>query len=142
MDAALDLADPGAESWLESEGRLVVVGLDIGRPETQFGLTDGGKTVWCDLRVGRHIFEVDGRGKYEPAQTAGQNPRAVLWQEKERQDFIGGFKLGISRITSFDCGPGRAPAERRLRREFADTCSRFGTDITDLAPYVVRRRQQ
>lgn len=140
MDAALDLTDPGAESWLESEGRCLVVGLDIGRPETQFGLTDGHRTVWCDLRVGRHVFEIDGAGKYEPDQTAGQHPRAVLWKEKERQDFIGGFELGISRITSYDCHQGRAQAERRLHREFLDTCSRFGTDITDLAPFVVRRR--
>ncbi|GAA4714131.1 hypothetical protein GCM10023349_36630 [Nocardioides conyzicola] len=140
MDAAIDVADPGAESWLESEGRLMVVGLDIGRPETQFGLTDGHRTVWCDLRVGRHVFEIDGGGKYTPEQTAGQDPRAVLWKEKERQDFIGGFKLGISRITAYDCHQGRAQAERRLRRDFADTCSRFGTDITDLAPFVVRRR--
>ena len=28
---------PGAESWLESEGRVLVLGLGIGRPQTQFG---------------------------------------------------------------------------------------------------------
>ena len=27
----------------------------------------------------------------------------------------------------------------RLLREYADTCTRFGSDISDLAPYIVRR---
>jgi hypothetical protein len=134
MDAAIDLADPGAESWLESAGRVLVTGLGIGRPETQFGLTDRGRTVWCDLRVGRHIFEVDGLGKYDP------NPRVALREEKERQDFITGFKLGVSRITATDCHGGQPAANRRLLREFQDTCARFGTDISDLAPFTAPRR--
>ncbi|MBZ5741173.1 type IV toxin-antitoxin system AbiEi family antitoxin domain-containing protein [Nocardioides mangrovi] len=130
MDAALDLADPGAESWLESEGRVFVTGLAIGRPQTQFGLTDGQRTVWCDLRVGRHVFEMDGWLKYLPDHVAG-DPKAVLREEKRRQDFITGFKLGVSRITREDL---RRPEQtrRRLLREYADTCGRFGTDITDL----------
>lgn len=134
MDAAMRLADPGAESWLESEGRVLVTGLGIGRPETQFGITDGQRTVWCDLRVGRHVFEVDGRLKYD-----GPTPRDVLKREKERQDFISGFKLGVSRITAVDCRGGQVAARRRLLREFHDTCARFGTDIADLEPYRVRQ---
>ena len=139
MDEMLDLADPGAESWLESEGRLVVVGLGIGRPQTQFGLTDGHRTAWCDLRVGRHVFEVDGALKYDEDNLTGLAPREVLQQEKRRQDFVTGFKLGVSRITAHDCRAGRRRAEVRLLREFADTCARFGTDISDLAPYLVHR---
>lgn len=133
MDAALDMADGGAESWLESEGRVLVTGLGIGRPQTQFGITDGGRTVWCDMRVGRHVFEVDGRLKYDD-----QDPGTV-WREKQRQDFITGFKLGVSRITAHDCHAGRRAAQTRLMREYLDTCERFGTDVGDLAPYVVRR---
>ena len=139
MDEALALADPGAESWLESAGRVLVVQLGLGRPETQFGLTDGHRTVWCDLRLGRHIFEIDGMLKYELDGPSGLDPREVLRREKERQDFITGFKLGVSRITAHDCGAGRRAAERRLLRECADTGARFGTDIGDLAPYIVRR---
>ncbi len=138
MDAAIDLADAGAESWLESEARVLVHGLRIGRPQTQFGLTDGIRTVWCDLRVGRHIFEPDGWSKYG---LDGQDPRASLRREKTRQDFITGFKLGVSRITVEDCREGQAAARRRLLREYADTCSRFGTDISDLAPFIVTRRR-
>lgn len=139
MDAALRLADPGAESWLESEARVLVTSLEIGRPETQFGLTDGTRTVWCDMRVGRHFFEVDGQLKYTEANLLGLDPRRVLWEEKQRQDFITGFKVGVSRITAIDCRSGRDAARIRLAREYADSCSRFGTDISDLAPYIVRR---
>lgn len=136
MDAALDLADAGAESWLESEGRVLVDSLGIGRPETQFGLTDGSRTAWCDLRVGRHVFEIDGRVKYRG--THSQDPERTLWAEKQRQDFVTGFKLGMSRITAHDCRDGRDAARRRLLREYRDTCERFGTDVADLAPYVLR----
>ncbi|HEY0949735.1 type IV toxin-antitoxin system AbiEi family antitoxin domain-containing protein [Nocardioides sp.] len=139
MDAALRLADPGAESWLESEARVLLASLGIGRPETQFGLTDGNRTVWCDMRIGRHLFEADGHLKYTPANALGEDPGTVLWNEKERQDFIQGFKLGVSRITAFDCRGGAHAAHRRLLREYHDTCTRFGTDISDLAPYIVRR---
>lgn len=134
MDRSLDLADPGAESWLESEGRVLVTSLGLGRPQTQFGLTDGGRTVWCDLRIGRHVFELDGWIKYLPDSDASRSPAQILREEKERQDFITGFKLGVSRITAADCR-NWPRTSRRLLREYADTCARFGTDISDLAPY-------
>ena len=142
MDEAIELTDPGAESWLESNGRVLVQSLGHGRPQTQFGLTDGHRTVWCDMRLGRHIFECDGEIKYAEDNLTGQPPRSVLRHEKERQDFITGFKLGASRITAQDTGPGVRAALHRLGREYDDTCARFGTDITDLAPYIVRRRRR
>ena len=136
--AAVDLADAGAESWTESLARGLVVDLGIGRPETQFGLSDGGRTVWCDLRVGRHVFEVDGRVKYADAD--GRPGADTLWEEKKRQDFITGFKLGVSRLTFPDLHSNRRAAKARILREYLDTTARFGTDIADLAPYVVRGR--
>lgn len=135
VDRAVELADPGAESYLESLARELVLALGIGTPQTQFGLTDGHRTVWGDLRVGRHVFEADGKVKYALASTP--SPDAALWDEKRRQDFITGFKLGMSRITLHDCLAGRPAALRRLAREYADTCARFGTAIDDLAPYVL-----
>jgi hypothetical protein len=140
MRTCIDLADPGSESYLESEGRVVVAALGIGRPETQFGLRAGGRTAWCDFRVGRHVFEVDGRLKYALDNPSGLDPAEVVWREKQRQDFIAGFHLGLSRITHHDCHAGRDAAERRLLREYRQTCDRYGTTIDDLAPYVVRRR--
>lgn len=142
MRWCVEMADAGAESYLESQGRDLVLELGIGRPETQFGLGDGSRTVWCDLRVDRHVFEVDGHLKYDADNLTGQSPRLVLRQEKQRQDFITGFKLGASRITAHDCGPGRRAALDRLAREYADTCRRFGTATDDLTPYVVTRRRQ
>lgn len=139
MRWCVEMADPGAESWLESQGREFVLELGIGRPETQFGLSDGHRTVWCDLRVGRHLFEPDGLLKYGPDNPAGIAPEQVLRKEKQRQDFVTGFKLGMSRLTAHDMGAGRRAAMQRCLREYDDTCRRFGTSIADLAPYVVRR---
>jgi hypothetical protein len=141
MRWCIDHADAGAESYLESLGRELVLELGAGVPQTQFGLSDGRREVWCDIRVGRHVFEVDGLLKYPEDPEAA---RLVLRKEKERQDFIGGFKLGVSRITAYDCGAGRAAALARLDRENADTCRRFGRSIEDLAPFVLpasRRRR-
>jgi hypothetical protein len=141
MREAVELADDGAESWLESEGRLFVHGLGIGRPRTQLGLSDGTRTVFVDAIVGRHVFEFDGAVKYRTDNLTARAPAEVLMEEKRRQDFITGFKLGMSRITTHDCRAGRVAAERRTMREYVDTCSRFGTDRSDLAAYIVTRRR-
>jgi Transcriptional regulator, AbiEi antitoxin len=143
MREVVELADAGAENAFESAGRSLVLELGIGRPQTQFGLTDGARTVWCDLRVGRHIFECDGRVKVTPVAAGGvaKDPIAALWKEKKRQDFVCGFKLGMSRITKVDTRSGRAAARARLMREYDDTVARFGDSIDDLAPYIVHRRR-
>jgi len=144
----IDLADPGAENPFESLGRLLVSELGLGRPQTQFGLTDGTRAVWCDLRVGRHIFELDGLLKYRSEAEGGVAviaPERVLWEEKRRQDFICGFKLGVSRIVWADLwGRARVRARERLTREYLDTVARFGDSIADLEPYILRgpRRQR
>jgi hypothetical protein len=141
--AALELADAGAESVGETLARLLVTELGLGRPETQFGLTDGRVTVWCDLRIGRHIFEFDGRIKYQRRQDGGVaaiDPKEALWAEKQRQDWVCGFKLGMSRIVWDDLwGARRRLALARMAREYADTASRFGESIDDLVPFIVRR---
>ncbi|PUA79773.1 type IV toxin-antitoxin system AbiEi family antitoxin domain-containing protein [Nocardioides currus] len=136
VDRAVALADDGAETYLESLGRGLVHDLGVGHPQTQFGISDGTRTIWGDIRVGRHLFETDGKLKYFLEQQ-DMTPHHVLWEEKLRQDFIAGFKLGVSRITMHDCLAGRPAALRRLAREYAGTVARFGTDISDLAPYVV-----
>ena len=139
MKYCVEMADDGAETYLESQGRDLVLELGIGRPVTQFGLTDGQRRVYCDMRVGRHIFELDGVLKYDEDNPSGEAPKVVLLKEKQRQDFVTGFKLGASRITAYDCGAGRALAIRRLTREYDDTCERFGTSIDDLAAYIIQR---
>ena len=59
----------------------------------------------------------------------------------EYEDFLTGFKLGMSRLTYGDLFAGRRAALARAAREYADTCARFGTDTDDLAPYRVHRRR-
>jgi hypothetical protein len=137
------LARSGAESAGESLGRLLLEQLGVGPVETQFGLTDGVRTAWCDLRIGRHIVEFDGRVKYQREQDGGfatAPPEEIVWREKQRQDWVCGFKLGMSRLTWSDVMPDQwAATQQRLLREIRDTNARFGTSIEDLAPYVVRR---
>lgn len=142
---AVEQSAEGSESVGESLLRDLLEELGIGPAETQFGLTDGQRTAFADLRVGRHLFEFDGRLKYRMAEGGGISLRAVddvLWDEKTRQDFLTGFKLGMSRVVWDDLfGRRREQLKVRLRREFDDTGRRFGNDIADLAPFVVRRRR-
>ncbi|WP_309648135.1 type IV toxin-antitoxin system AbiEi family antitoxin domain-containing protein [Nocardioides sp.] len=139
---ALDLAALGADNPGESLARLLVSELGFGRPEVQFGLTDGLRTVWCDLRIGRHVFEFDGRVKYQRAEDGGvalASAEDVVWREKQRQDFVCGFKLGMSRIVWGDLwGDRRGQALSRMRREVLDTLARFGSSIDDLGPHRPR----
>ncbi len=138
---AVLLADAQAENPFESAARALVLELGIGIPETQFGLSDGNRSVYCDMRVGRHVFEADGKVKLTPVALGGYapDPTRALWEEKKRQDFVTGFKLGMSRITYADLFSQRDVAKRRLTREYDDTVARFGTSIADLAPYILRR---
>ncbi len=140
--AVIAAASPHSDSVAETLGRDLVLSLGYGAPQTQFGLTAEGRTAWCDLRLGRHVFEIDGRQKYRPedsGQRQGRTGEEMLWDEKLRQDFVSGFKLGISRLTWRDFfAPHRAAALERCRREYLDTCHRFGTDVADLARFRPR----
>lgn len=140
MRWCIEHADGMAESYLESLVRDFVLELGIGRPEVQFGLTDGHTTAFADICVKRHFFEADGLLKYDPDNLTGLAPASVLMEEKRRHDFLTGFKLGSSRLTHTDLFSGRRAALARAAREYADTCARFGTDVDDLTPYRVARR--
>lgn len=139
---AVHHSDPGTDSIGETLTRELVTELGFGRPQTQFGLTAGGRTVWCDLRLGRHVFEFDGRVKYRRVDEGGlalTSVEDVVWREKQRQDWICGFKLGISRVIWDDLfGVARDATLGRLRREYLDTCRLFGESIDDLTPYLAR----
>jgi hypothetical protein len=138
---AIDLSDPFSESIVESLGRLLVEALGRGRPQTQFGLSCDGVTRFADLRLGRQLIEGDGQLKYLPGGPDPRTPSEILWDEKLRQDWFGGFKLGTSRLTWPDVWPLYQPRVlARLDREISDTERRFGTDISDLAPYIVQRQ--
>jgi hypothetical protein len=132
--AAVSDSVVGAESVLETLGRELVVSLDIGEVEVQFAvLVAGGRIVWCDFRVGRHLFECDGMVKLVPVDQGGvatQPAEQVLWREKTRQTDICAEGFGMSRIVWADCfGAGRERARARLRKEYAVTEARFGREL-------------
>jgi hypothetical protein len=138
--ASIELADPGAQTVGESCARELVLELDIGVAETQFPVRTSRGVAYCDIRVGNHIFEFDGRIKYLPEDRGGVAVRPVedvVWDEKERQRLICAEGLGMSRIIWADFwGQRRAEAVHRLRREYQVTVERFGVE---LAEHLARR---
>lgn len=141
--AAVEHADAGAESAGETLGRDLLVEMGLGPVETQFELRDATGWARCDLRVGRHVFEFDGRVKYRRRDTGGVSDlpvEEVVWQEKRREDWVCGFGLGMSRLVWSDFwGAQRQRTKLRLAREYALTETRFGYSLDDLAHLVVRR---
>lgn len=129
--AAVRDSDEGAESVLETLGRELVASLDIGDVDTQFAVRLAGeRIVWCDLRVGCHIFECHGFVKLVPVGEGGvatELAERVLWKQQARETDIRAEGLGTSRIVWSDCfGIGREQAISRLRKEYAVTEARFG----------------
>lgn len=129
---AVAVADGGAQSIGETLLRLAVLELGIGVPETQFVAVDRGRRAEVDLRVGRHLFEFDGRVKYlgrERGGVADEPPEQVLWREKQREDWLrnhdGGY--GMSRVVWSELlGRAREETKRRLAREYAESHRRYG----------------
>ncbi|CAN5424277.1 hypothetical protein BH10ACT10_BH10ACT10_10240 [soil metagenome] len=132
--AALRVADGGAQNVGESLLRLMVLELDVGVPETQYVVREGSRWAAVDVRVGRHLFEFDGRVKYLDREQGGVADRPVtqvLWEEKQREDWLrraqGGH--GMSRVVWSEMfGTERGRTVRRLAREYAQTRSRFGRE--------------
>lgn len=130
--AAASLADPGAASVGESRLRLLVLELRIGSPETQYLIEDSGRRAYADLRLGRHLFEFDGRVKYlgrEQGGVATTSPERVVWEEKQREDWLRSLGYGVSRVVWDElAGPRRAQTKARLLREVNETRRRVGRD--------------
>jgi hypothetical protein len=129
------LADPRAENAGESLARHLVLELGIGDPQPQFAVRLDGRIVWCDLRVGNHVFEFDGRIKYRPLSEGGvatKSAEEVVWAEKARERLVCAEGLGVSRIIWSDFfGAARDRARRRLLAEYAGTVTRYGTRLPD-----------
>ena len=132
--SALDFADAGAENIAESLSRILIAELDIGPIHTQFAvLISNGRIVWCDMRVGCHLFEFDGRIKILSSDRGGvatKSAEQVLWDERKRQLEVCSVGLGMSRLTWDDLfDSGRARAKERLGREYDVTHARFGATL-------------
>lgn len=129
---AVRVADGGAQNIGETLLRLMVLELDIGKPETQALFRSEGRTAYVDVKVGRHLFEFDGRVKYVGRERGGVADRPVeqvLWEEKQREDWLrrtdGGH--GMSRVIWDEMfGAARARTLRRLDAEYRETVRRHG----------------
>jgi len=124
-------ADPGAETPGETLTRDLVVQLGAGLPITQFPVEVSHGTAWCDLILGCHVIEFDGRRKYRPTDQGGDargDPAEVIWKEKVRERDVTSHGLGISRVFWDDAMPSaRQRTLARLHTEYDATCRRFGT---------------
>lgn len=129
---AVEVADGGAQSIGETLLRLMLVELGIGAPVTQFEVTDGSRSAYADLRIGRQLYEFDGKAKYlgrDEGGLADEPASAVVWREKQREDWMrrqhGGF--GMSRVVWAELfHPVRRTTQRRLMQEFLETERRLG----------------
>ena len=142
--SAVDDADPGAESVGETLTRELVAELGLGRRiETQFPVVVRGGLHWCDLRVGCHLFEFDGRVKFRSVDQGGmadEGAERALWEERKRQQQVCAEGLGMSRLTWDDFwGAARDRAKRRLLAEYAVTEARFGPSLTRRLEESARR---
>lgn len=129
--AAVKVADGGAATVGESLLRVMVLELNIGVPETQYVVREGSRWAAADLRVGRHLFEFDGKIKYVGRALGGVADRPapeVLWDEKQREDWLrrAGGGHGISRVVWREMfGAARRETLRRLWWEYQQTVARF-----------------
>jgi hypothetical protein len=147
VNASVEFADPGAENVNESLGRELVVEAGIGTPETQFPVRTAEGIRWCDLRVGNHVIEVDGKVKYLSEADGGLARKSgdeVAWEERKRERLVRDEGLVVSRVYWEDYwGARRASAVRRLRADHADSVARFGAELDErLAREAAAIKQQ
>ncbi len=122
----IELADGGAENPGETLARIVVAGLGFGRPRTQFPVRTRWGLRWCDLVVGAHVIEFDGRLKYRES-AAGERAGDVVWRERSRERALLDAGLGVSRVTWTELRADSVPAtSARLIREINETVRRVG----------------
>jgi hypothetical protein len=143
-----ELADPGAESVIESLGRELLIEMGLGQPDTQFPVrVADGRVMWCDVRIGCHVFEMEGRIKLTPRSRGGVAdiaPDEVRWQQRRRERDVCAEGLGMSFLFWDDFfGDARERAKGRLRREWEATVARHGTQLpAHLAEFARRIRGQ
>lgn len=140
---ALALADPGAESPAESLARLLLV--EMGHEvDTQWPVSCDGRIFWTDIRVGRHVVEVEGVTKLLSAADGGsatRPTREVLRARENRERLIRAEGLGTSMVGWDDLvGPRRAHTRTWLARDIALTQDRYGhhlpAHLAERAAYI------
>ena len=103
---AAGLADGRAESPLETQGRLRILGSGLAVPELQVEIHDARGFVarvdaWYEEAA--VAVEFDGLVKYEDPRD-GRTPGRVLWDEKRREDRMRGLDIRVIRLARPDLG--------------------------------------
>ncbi len=124
----LALADPGAESPLESLVRgLLVLDGGLPVPVLQHPVRGGdGRTFRVDLcwPDRRTVLEVDGRVKYDDPRSGSAS--AALWAEKRREDSIREAGWAVVRVVADDVHGSPALLVGRVRAAFERAAREHG----------------
>lgn len=132
IHTSVDLSDPRAENPHESLGRHLVLEAGIGDPDPQFPVRTADGIKWCDIRVGNHIIETDGRIKLRSKATGGvaDDVEQALWDEKLRERFVKDRRLVVTRVVWEDYwGRQRAHAVRRLQADHQESVRLYGATL-------------
>jgi hypothetical protein len=147
IETCVELADAKAENPHESLGRHLVLEAGLSDPDCQFPVRTVDGIKWCDIQVGNHIIETDGKIKLQPVEDGGvaTKPAAdVLWEQGKRERAVGDRGLVVTRVIWEDYwGRRRQEAIRRVQADHADSVRRFGRDLApDLAREAAEIRKQ
>jgi hypothetical protein len=132
---AIAFADPRATNLAETLGRIFVDELGLHIDDLQFPVQVGDGVRWGDIRVGCHLFEVDGHLKLRAPEDGGfaeGPPHEVVWAEKKRDRDLAREGLGTSHLVWQDFWPPhRKAALSRARAEYDETVARFGVALPE-----------
>lgn len=130
--ASVDLADGRAENPHETLGRHLVLESGIGEPDLQFPVRTAEGVKWCDIRVGNHMIETDGRIKYRLKANGGvaDDVEQVLWEEKLRERLVRDRRTVVTRVVWEDYwGRRRVEAVRRLQADHEESVRLYGREL-------------
>ncbi len=140
---SVKLADPDADNPHESLGRELVYEAGIGTPDTQFPVRTSGGIKWCDIRVGNHVVETDGKIKVQSAAEGGVATKPaseILWDERKRERLVRDRRLAVTRLYWEDYwGERRAAAIHRLQADHAESVAMYGAVLD---PVLAREAEQ
>jgi hypothetical protein len=140
---AIAFADPRASNLAETLGRIFVDELGLHIDDLQFPVRVGDGVRWGDIRVGCHLFEIDGNLKLRAPADGGvaEVPaHEVVWAEKKRDRDLAREGLGTSHLVWQDFWmPHRKAALSRARAEYDETVARFGVALPER---LIRQAQE
>ncbi|MCW2765644.1 MAG: hypothetical protein JWO11_1603, partial [Nocardioides sp.] len=120
LELTLRLGDGRSESVGETRSRQLFWRMGLPAPELQYHVHDeyGRLLGICDFAWPRHgvYGEFDGKVKYGRLLKDGQDPGAVVFEEKRREDLIRAVTRGtMVRWTWQDLNAGSAPSRQALQ---------------------------